>query len=349
MKYDKTFWLAAWVAAAAHGPAAASFQNMPSSIKAEGMGGAFVGMADDSTALFVNPAGLTNLERPEMSMMYGKPLYGIEGVNLSNGYATLGVPLNRRFALGFGAMMFNAAGIISEYEWSGGASYLITPRVALGATASYLYHKYDVSSDPAYSNSGIFQNGDSAGAMSFGVGLMAFASRNLQFGISGRNLNAPNVSVSGGEDKVARTISVGSMYRTSYANVQAELEQRNNFTTGAQNTWKLGVEIPLKMLALRAGLNTNAVTAGFGVALGNLRLDYAFSMLNQLEASQMGNQMLAVSYGMGGNAKAQKSSLESGTRRSDGYDDVTIPSREGRKVKTRRGEKTRDDGLLWIQ
>lgn len=348
MKNGKILWLAAAVAAAAHEPAAASFQNMPSSIKAEGMGGAFVGMADDSTALFVNPAGLTNLERPEMSLMYGKPLYGLEGVNLSNGYATLGIPLNRRFALGFGAMTFNAAGIISEYEWSGGASYLITPRVALGATASYLYHKYDVSSDPAYSNSGIFQNGDSAGAMSFGMGLMAFVSRNLQFGVSGKNLNGPNVSVTGGQDKVARTITVGSMYHTRFANLLAEVEQRDNFVTGADNTWKAGFDVPVKILSLRAGANKSAVTAGFGLALGNLRLDYAFSMLNQLEASQMGNQMLALSYQLGG-GKSQPSSLQSGARRNDGYNDVTIPSREGRKAKTRRGEKTQGDGLLWIK
>ncbi len=37
--------------------------------RAEGMGGAFIGVADDATAIVWNPAGLTQLERPEASFV----------------------------------------------------------------------------------------------------------------------------------------------------------------------------------------------------------------------------------------------------------------------------------------
>lgn len=41
-----------------------------SGARAEGMGGAFIGLADDATALSWNPAGLTQLERPEASFVF---------------------------------------------------------------------------------------------------------------------------------------------------------------------------------------------------------------------------------------------------------------------------------------
>jgi long-subunit fatty acid transport protein len=38
--------------------------------RAEALGGAFIGVADDATAIFWNPAGLTQLERPEASIVW---------------------------------------------------------------------------------------------------------------------------------------------------------------------------------------------------------------------------------------------------------------------------------------
>ena len=41
-----------------------------SGARALGMGGAFIAIADDATAASWNPGGLTQLERPEMSLVY---------------------------------------------------------------------------------------------------------------------------------------------------------------------------------------------------------------------------------------------------------------------------------------
>lgn len=38
--------------------------------RANGMGGAFIGLADDATAAYTNPAGLTILTEPEVSIEY---------------------------------------------------------------------------------------------------------------------------------------------------------------------------------------------------------------------------------------------------------------------------------------
>ncbi|KAB2926370.1 MAG: hypothetical protein F9K22_00570 [Bacteroidetes bacterium] len=49
--------------------------------RAEGFGGAFIGLADDATAVVWNPAGLSQLERPEASLV---TRYISEGVKFSN-------------------------------------------------------------------------------------------------------------------------------------------------------------------------------------------------------------------------------------------------------------------------
>jgi long-subunit fatty acid transport protein len=47
-----------------------SLNPVGSGARATGMGGAFIGVADDATAASWNPAGLIQLEKPEISMVY---------------------------------------------------------------------------------------------------------------------------------------------------------------------------------------------------------------------------------------------------------------------------------------
>ena len=49
---------------------ASSLNPVGSGARAVGMGGAFIGVADDATAASWNPAGLIQLERPEVSAVY---------------------------------------------------------------------------------------------------------------------------------------------------------------------------------------------------------------------------------------------------------------------------------------
>ncbi|MCK5503985.1 MAG: hypothetical protein KAJ10_02425, partial [Thermodesulfovibrionia bacterium] len=47
-----------------------SLNPVGSGARATGMGGAFIGVADDATAASWNPAGLIQLEKPEISAVY---------------------------------------------------------------------------------------------------------------------------------------------------------------------------------------------------------------------------------------------------------------------------------------
>ena len=54
------------------------FGFSPPGARAVGMGGSFIGIADDATAAEANPAGLVNLSRPEASIHYRSTSYDIE-------------------------------------------------------------------------------------------------------------------------------------------------------------------------------------------------------------------------------------------------------------------------------
>ena len=276
----------------------ASFQDMPQSIKASAMGGAFVALADDPSAVFINPAGLINLQAPEISFMYGKPLAGLDGVDLSQGYSAIGLPVGKRLALGLRADMFRATGLLSEYQIGGGLSALLMPKLAIGVGAAYLYHSYDIARDPAYAGSGVFANRTSKGAVGVNLGLLGFITHQLQLGASISNLNRPDVGLESA-DPVAREIRLGGLYKMRFLRILGEVSQASDGQGVSQNNWRMGIEIPIYAVALRTGANNTGLTAGMGLRFGPFGLDYAFGMMSNISASNSGNQMVAISYKIG--------------------------------------------------
>ena len=65
----KTFYLFSFVIAGLSLTIAQDFNLTGAGARAEGLGGAFIGVADDATAIVWNPAGLTQLERAEASIV----------------------------------------------------------------------------------------------------------------------------------------------------------------------------------------------------------------------------------------------------------------------------------------
>ncbi len=69
-------------------PFSSSLTPVGSGARATGMGGAFIGLADDATAASWNPAGLVQLEKPEVSAVYS---YFSRSTSYSGGSSTNGV------------------------------------------------------------------------------------------------------------------------------------------------------------------------------------------------------------------------------------------------------------------
>lgn len=106
-----------------------------SGVRSLGLGNSFVAVADNTEAVFANPAGLGQLRRRQATYTYG----GIDKQNdLGRYMASLGMPLNEKLGLGLG------------YEWIGSSqmsengafvslSYQAVSRLYVGVSAKYLF------------------------------------------------------------------------------------------------------------------------------------------------------------------------------------------------------------------
>ncbi len=183
--------------------------------RAEGMGGAFIGVADDATALSWNPAGLTQLERPEASFVVRQSFdtYKYSTTPASNFSST-----NNHFSFNFGSIAYpfdlggqrltaavafqnqidiplfsDQAGVFKEKQTGGvntispGLAYKIIPQLSLGASANIWTgsSKYNYN-DIAGAGAGSFSYKDDWSGFNFQAGALAEFSQ-LRIGASYRS------------------------------------------------------------------------------------------------------------------------------------------------------------------
>lgn len=153
--------------------------------RAEGLGGAFIGVADDATALVWNPAGLTQLERPEASVVirqvFGSFDYDDDLVSFSStskhflfNFASIAYPINlEKFKMTFAVAYQNQVDLyqyskgsidagFGREEATGGVNTIspglgvrLLPILSIGATANIWhgssdYEITDLSTDESY-------------------------------------------------------------------------------------------------------------------------------------------------------------------------------------------------------
>jgi hypothetical protein len=133
------------------GTIGAAFLKLEPGCRPVGMGGAFVGLANDVNALFWNPAGLVSIQKSELSAMQNFSFGGVN--NVTAGYArrlgklTLGVSLQGVFA-----EIERRSGPSEDPEetfYSGGVAvgiaggYELMRWISVGGVAKYIYQNYD--------------------------------------------------------------------------------------------------------------------------------------------------------------------------------------------------------------
>ena len=193
-----------------------------SGARALAMGGAFTAIADDATAAWWNPAGLTQLERPEFSLVgqyrtmdaetvqSGTPMSGTKDT-LSANFASAVFPIGgktegarKTVSLSYGTFMdFNSevASPPDNYQKFKGTldnatlsfATELSPNLSLGAGLTYLFggfnQSYGTGGSGTSTDNDITGYGASAGllwkAKNFSLGLMGRTSMRLRFGNSG--------------------------------------------------------------------------------------------------------------------------------------------------------------------
>jgi long-subunit fatty acid transport protein len=285
------------------GTTAYPFLKIGVGAKSLSMGGAFVGLADDESAVYYNPAGIIGFQQKAISGSYMNYIAGIQSGNLIailpkssaaiadvEGLDEAPVFHDAQSAFALSVVYLNygtieeanlAGDIIGDFSGSDmaiGATYArkLSPQLAGGGTAKFIYQKID-----QYSSTGL--------AVDAGL-LYRLRDGRTNLGLSASNLG---VQLSGlspeHKDPLPIILRVGVSHRTMELPLTVALE--GVYPTDNDPYGSIGLEIhPNMPIALRAGYssygknyktggskdNTAGFSFGAGFKLAKIAVDYAF-------------------------------------------------------------------------
>ena len=259
----------------------ASFLNIGTSARAISMGGAYVGVADDANAISYNPAGLSQLNRNEITAQHTEWISDVKHDFLAGAF-----PL-RNSTVGFSIIYLSQGKIegrdedrnktdnFSAYDVATTISYSkkINEKVKLGTNLKIIQQKIET---------------EHATGAAIDVGtLYNTGIKNLTAGLSFQNLGPKMTFISEGYN-LPFTATIGAGYNIKNAITlaldikQKIYDQKTEISFGTEYT-------PINILALRVGylksLNPEDVTkisdfkglgGGLGLKILNFSTDYAF-------------------------------------------------------------------------
>jgi hypothetical protein len=257
-------------------PACAYFERIVLSARSASLGGAFVAVADDPSAVADNAAGLTGIQSLSFLSTYDRP-YGVEGIN--EGYLAAAVPLS---GLSAGVSWFHRGvqGALSED--------LLTLAIArdLKRTSEDASLSVGLTADLAHVST---QAEGSSSQMEFTCGasvlLRPFAFIGLGYSI--RNIIEPSFDLIDGGG--ATGLNRGQAFGLSYywqQRLLATVESRQD----AEGDWKArgGLEVRIQnRVFLRGGLEQSHVTTGAGIAAGGFTADIGMTSNDDLGATYL--------------------------------------------------------------
>ncbi|MDD3563476.1 MAG: hypothetical protein RBQ87_09885 [Candidatus Cloacimonadaceae bacterium] len=257
------------------------YDDYQSSARARGMGGAFVGVANDVNTIFFNPAGLADLGY-EAKVGFAQ----LNGEKFSE-YKTLalGAKLPKWFGtLGVGVRMldvdFEDTTLLGEQIFS--LSHAITLQEDIHSTINFGYNVN-------YYNLG-FDDDDSDDAFGFDLGVTALLHTRTKLGFAITNLGKAKMGFEN-QIKLPSSLAMGLSYMP-YDGVTTSLEVKKDFAESTE--FMGGVEARLfEPLYLRFGVHQNPATysAGATFVVEGISLDYAFtyhSVLNPTHYLNLG-------------------------------------------------------------
>lgn len=260
-------------------PARAAFQSEFTGVRAASLGGAVAARGEGAADLFATPVGLASLGGAEVSFMYGKPFSGLDGVDMGQGSAALGLP-SRWGNWGLGAASFRAAGAKEERTLA--ASYALGlpgGGASLGVTVKHMSHQYLIGGDAGAQSDPLFQNGARKSAVDLDLGVSARVGGPLRAGVTVRNARGADVGLAG-EDRLRREVQAGLALDLSDWGVKASgdlsfASRGPSDENRMQPSFGLEKTLYKDVFALRGGANRDRFAAGLGVRYRSLSLDYA--------------------------------------------------------------------------
>lgn len=254
--------------------ALAGFVSMEEGARATAMGGAFVGVADDASAVFWNPAGHGISEGFKLMGMRTR-LFSVS--SLSEDCLAITYGTWHGVGAGFGWARAGLEDVYSEDTFVIGAGRrLIGRRLALGS-ALRIYKiaapGYEYYNDPN------FEDGDTGYAVD--IGLLYRAPR-WSVGCVYRNIGEPELSLiktTEEPDPIYSELRIGATYIFREVMLISGEIRRPNEVPGyydSKVSFHLGTEIWFfNAFALRAGVHRDRATAGLGLRIQKMTVDAA--------------------------------------------------------------------------
>jgi hypothetical protein len=280
-----------------------------------GMGGAAAALTNDVTSGYWNPAGLAQINYPQLTFMHAENFGGIVGYD----YAAVAIPFQTNKSFGVSIVRLGVADVPdtravwdnSRNDFTDGAKrlgvdmlisrfnaadYAVMFSYAAASTKNF---SYGINAKVIYRNIGSFA---SAKGIGFDVGLMYQTSQGILLGASVQDVTTTLVSWSTGRNElIAPTAKLGAGYLLDVFNGRITLgldtdvrfegrKSTANFHFGNMSfNVRGGAEYAYKdAVALRIGMDDiGRMTLGAGVKLSKLNIDYAFAKFDG--ADQIGN------------------------------------------------------------
>lgn len=266
----------------------AQFELIDIGAKPISLGGAFTSLANNSNAVYYNPAGISQIPFREVSIFYSPAPFGLK--ELANGSVNYVEP-TKFGTIGLSAKTYGFD-LYKEITVTATYSNNYKKKIFYGANINYYNLK--------------IQNYGSASTFGVDIGGLAYLTDFLRWGFAAFNLNRPKIGTQ--DDKLPQVYRTGvSIQPRKELNFVLDVEKDTRYTTSV----KAGVEYSLyDMIDLRAGIGTEPTkfSGGVGLYYSIFEIDYGFYNHQDLGLTHQGT--ITINFGGKKNREITKNSLK---------------------------------------
>lgn len=252
-----------------------AFENWNYAGRPMALSGCYVALANDVSAILYNPAGIAQLERPEIGASYSRPFLGLKNVNFDTGSLLLALPWFENFTFGLGATIFLEDNFVYHYQEN-----MVAINVAYGFQEMFQEEGFNIAigsnlkvlSLNAHAKNG-FGNDDpvleakTTTKFSLDIGLL-LAYKNLRLGISGQNLIPADFGVLE-EERIPSEIHLGVGYNWKILGKKRVTPLVEFLYKGGESRIGFGTECEISsILAIQLGIDKDNYS--FGISLGKI-------------------------------------------------------------------------------
>ncbi len=250
-------------------------------VRSLAMGGAYVALADEASAPYWNPAGLTQIEEYQFLSMHA-PFFEQTSYN----FLSYVHPLGRLGNLAISDVLLYSGGY-EEVDDEGnvlGTNQSIFKNTIIISYANRFYRRISLGASLKLIHERVMKySGNSQG---IDLGILYQPLDELNIGLAVQNVLRPKVTLRDDPDVYEINFKAGVALKTSYnrliltADINKLVDEKAYFCAGAEfSPWEKDAFSSLKRVDLRMGINhLQTFTCGIGLKINFFSLDYAFNI-----------------------------------------------------------------------